>query len=423
MQSGFLGYKFSINLQMNKVFSILEYFLLLLIVLQFGCVYGIFEGFNRFVVYTPIFLAILLLFFLRKHIRFSHLKLVVLYLLGSMIPFITSPPEGYIEFIQKFILFLPLMFLLLSVLRSYGDGVVRSFLLKYSDIVFVIAIISLIMWLCGSVLHIISPTGILPYEWAKSKPVIPSFYGVYFETQTAKIAGLSICRNTSIFYEGPYYNMILCTAFLIEYYCRLGKNKYRMILLAITIISTITTTGMFFLLAFGAYHLYTKIQKSGCLLFMLLPLILICTYWGGSYLLESKQKDGEGSYNTRLETIMVDIETGFAHPLWGVGFMNGDFEGTNKFHEDQSNSLFYLFALGGIYGLALYVGALLIIPYINYKRNGDSRYFFIMLLFFCVFAMTLSLFSYLVLLFIAWNLSNLNKRNQSLVRRKIIQDK
>lgn len=399
---------------MKKIIFVLEYMLLFLITLQFGTVYSIFEGYTRFITYIPILLLMLLLFVNRKFIKPIHVIPVAIYLLGAIFPFFTSPSKG--QFTLCYLLFLPAMWLLLNALRCKGDKYVRSFLLKYSDIIVVLAIVSLIMWWLCSILQFVPPTGVMPYEWGKDEGFIPAYYGIYFETQEFHIGGFSIFRNTGIFYEGPFHNMILCCALLIEYYCRCKPSKFRITILVVAIVTTFTTTGMFFLLIFGSYYLLRKVSNAGCLVFTLFPMILTFSYIGGNYLLELKKETGEGSYNTRMETIIVDIETGLANPVFGVGLVGGEFKGVNKFHADQSNSLFYLFAQGGTYALILYVGTLLYIPFLYYKRTGDIRRMFIMLLFFIVFTVTLSLYTYLVLMFMAWGLSDMNKNKSRVVK-------
>lgn len=96
------------------------------------------------------------------------------------------------------------------------------------------------------------------------------------------------------------------------------------------------------------------------------------------------------------------------NPILGSNFIKGEFKGENSAQTDQSNSLFYLFACGGLYGIALYIIPLLYIPYIYYRKYKDSSWLFTMSVIFLVFIFTLSLHKYIILMFVAWGISNLD---------------
>ena len=74
----------------------------------------------------------------------------------------------------------------------------------------------------------------------------------------------------------------------------------------------------------------------------------------------------------------------------------------------RSNSLFAVFARGGLFVLILYIGALLLIPYLYYRKYKDPKWLYAMFCFFLVFTVTVSFLNYLTLLFIAWGMSNIN---------------
>ena len=87
----------------------------------------------------------------------------------------------------------------------------------------IIAVASLVMWFLCSILQVVPATSFFPYEWGSSIDFIPTYWGVYFETQSIAPLGEKIWRNTGIFNEGPMYNMALCVAFIIEYFIQKGE--------------------------------------------------------------------------------------------------------------------------------------------------------------------------------------------------------
>ncbi len=71
------------------------------------------------------------------------------------------------------------------------------------------------------------------------------------------------------------------------------------------------------------------------------------------------------------------------HPMLGVGLTLR--EGESLWHGKtlgRSNSLFAVFARGGLFVLILYIGALLLIPYLYYRKYKDPKWFYAMFCFF-----------------------------------------
>lgn len=144
---------------------------------------------------------------------------------------------------------------------------------------------------------------------------------------------------------------------------------------------------------------------------MLILLFLFGSILIADSIVDNKIKTGgDNSIKSRTEDIITCIEVGMKHPILGVGLV------TTK--EDKlvwegkefgySNSIFAIFARGGLYALSLYLIALILIPYLYYKKHRDKKLLFTMLCFFIVFSFTNSYAKYLTLIFLAWGLSNIN---------------
>ncbi|MCD8291999.1 MAG: hypothetical protein LUC91_10935 [Prevotella sp.] len=360
----------------------------------------------------PVFLLIVLILMSHYSIKKSINVYVLFYLVGAIVPMYALENGAYLGYIKSFVAILPLLWIYLSLRKSVGTSAYLSIFLKYSNLMVVLAVISLIMWLLCSLMHIIPPTARMPYEWAPNKFFIPSYYGIYFETQSIAPFGVKLCRNTGIFNEGPMYNMALCSALILECFIRPVKSKFKISILAITVFSTLTTTGQFFLLFLCGWYLYKKIIKQRVLLIFMIPLLLYGAFIGGSALMTNKiESGGYGSVNSRSNDIQRCIEIGFEHPLVGVGLVTkerlGGLSGIGK-EVGYSNSLFTVFARGGVYSLLLYIGGLLFIPYRYSRKYKDYHWFIAMLCFFLIFTITISYLKYLTLLFLAWGLSNIN---------------
>lgn len=319
--------------------------------------------------------------------------------------------HNYPSYIIRYVLILPLLWMYLSHRKEFGSSVYNSLFLKYSNVMVIIAVASLVMWFLCSILQVVPATSFFPYEWGSSIDFIPTYWGVYFETQSIAPLGEKIWRNTGIFNEGPMYNMALCVAFIIEYFIQPFRSKTKLWILVIAIFTTFTTTGQFFLMGIGIWSVFNRMgRRYRILLLLVVPILLYFGYVvAGMLLANKKATGGEDSMNLRTEDITWCMEAGMEHPMLGVGLTLR--EGESLWHGKtlgRSNSLFAVFARGGLFVLILYIGALLLIPYLYYRKYKDPKWFYAMFCFFLVFTVTVSFLNYLTLLFIAWGMSNIN---------------
>ena len=390
---------------------ILEYLLVFCIILEFNTPYLIFPEVKRMIQVFPIFILLGLLIISNYSITKKVNILVFIYLVGALFPMLALRDHNYPSYIIRYVLILPLLWMYLSHRKEFGSSVYNSLFLKYSNVMVIIAVASLVMWFLCSILQVVPATSFFPYEWGSSINFIPTYWGVYFETQSIAPLGEKIWRNTGIFNEGPMYNMALCVAFIIEYFIQPFRSKTKLWILAIAIFTTFTTTGQFFLMGIGIWSVFNRMgRRYRILLLLVVPILLYFGYVvAGTLLANKKATGGEDSMNLRTEDITWCMEAGMEHPMLGVGLTLR--EGESLWHGKtlgRSNSLFAVFARGGLFVLILYIGALLLIPYLYYRKYKDPKWFYAMFCFFLVFTVTVSFLNYLTLLFIAWGMSNIN---------------
>ena len=390
---------------------ILEYLLVFCIILESNTPYLIFPEVKRMIQVFPIFILLGLLIISNYSITKKVNILVFIYLVGALFPMLALRDHNYPSYIIRYVLILPLLWMYLSHRKEFGSSVYNSLFLKYSNVMVIIAVASLVMWFLCSILQVVPATSFFPYEWGSSIDFIPTYWGVYFETQSIAPLGEKIWRNTGIFNEGPMYNMALCVAFIIEYFIQPFRSKTKLWILAIAIFTTFTTTGQFFLMGIGIWSVFNRMgRRYRILLLLVVPILLYFGYVvAGTLLANKKATGGEDSMNLRTEDITWCMEAGMEHPMLGVGLTLR--EGESLWHGKtlgRSNSLFAVFARGGLFVLILYIGALLLIPYLYYRKYKDPKWFYAMFCFFLVFTVTVSFLNYLTLLFIAWGMSNIN---------------
>lgn len=395
---------------MGRIRTILEYLLVFCIILEFYTPYTVPAFTKRVVQLLPIIILGILIVNSRYTIMKKINVYVFIYMAGAVFPLLVLSNQAYMAYILRYVIILPLLWIYLYLRKCAGATEYLSVFFKYSNTMTVLAAVSVIMWLLCSVLQAVPITSFAPYEWA-GRDSVPSYLGIYFETQSTSLFGLQIWRNSGIFNEGPMYNMALCVAFAIEYFIRPQKSKERIWILAVTILTTQTTTGQLFLIGIVGWTLYTKWRKYFVLLVVMLPFLVLGSLWAANRIIEDKiEKGGDVSVNDRTDDILTCLEIGMGHPVLGIGLVAA--RGEQVLWQGKefgfSNSLFAVFARGGLFGLALYVVALLLIPYLYYRKYGNARWLLAMVCFFVVFSFTNSSAKYLTFLFLAWGLSNID---------------
>lgn len=399
-------------MKIESVRTILEYALVTCIILEFNTVYMAMPFFKQVVRVLPAFILLCLILMTPQTFSKKINAFIIAYFIGALFPMLNIGSDSYMGYIKTYVVILPLFWIYLSKRKVKGCDAYLSLFYGYSKVMTLFAGISLVMWLLCSILQIIPMTNMALYAWGTGVQFVPSYYNIYFETQTTNLFGESIIRNDSFFNEGPMHNMALCVALAIEYFMHTQKSKMRITILSISIITTLTTTGQLFLIALLAWHVFSKsTRRYRAFVIILAPVIIFAVYTIAIMAMDFKNSDakGESSVLARSKDIQNCIEAGMKYPILGVGIVQSeDIVSWHGYQLGSSNSLFAVFARGGLYTLILYLGSLLIIPLIYYRKYKHLNWLLTMLFYFGLFVITVSFLRYLTLLFMAWGLSNLD---------------
>lgn len=374
-----------------------------MVILEFNTPYTYFPVIGKMVTLSIITLSMFLILLNWKNLSIDFFAFVLLITIGAIFPFFNVYEGKTIAYIKLYFVILPLLLILTSSYMSEERESVSHLFIKFSNIVAVIAIISLFFWFLGSTLELIPSTAIIPNSWGGDR-FIPTYFGIYFETQVGAAYKIgSMIRNSGIFNEAPMYNMILCTALSVELFLRPRICIKRLILITLTIITTISTTGLIFMFVVYAIKGYNSFaSKYRLQMILLLPIFLFASLFVMNSILENKKETGEGSYSSRSRDIVKCIEVGLEHPISGVGvFFKSEENSSDSRSYGYSNSLFGVFAHGGFYLLTLYVLSLLIIPIVSYFRDRNLSFFIFMLSYFLLFSFTVSQYKCLTILLVA----------------------
>ncbi|WP_448279513.1 hypothetical protein [Clostridium perfringens] len=164
-----------------------------------------------------------------------------------------------------------LVMLTIYYIDKFNNDNWNGLILKISNIIFILATISLVFFVFSSILKLINPTSNFLLKWGIERE-IPSYYNLYYETQVIKLGNNLIPRNTGIFMEAPIYNFVLSTSLIIELFLdNIGKfRNVKIVIILITILTTLSSTGIIVLtliLLFWFYfnngiNLFNKLKNN-----------------------------------------------------------------------------------------------------------------------------------------------------------------
>ena len=311
--------------------TILEYlfFLFLLISTRSIFVHLLNESSNdRIIKSFILFISLLILLFNIKSVKIeknSSLGIISYYLVAISLLFynIFIIREGILAFIFNLILLLPVFGMLCRI--YYLNNRLLGFLHKYSDVVTIIAAISLFFWGFGSILGIIEPNISLSYTWVDQDGIeINGYYYLYFETQRINLLGFEGWRNTSIFVEGPMFNIVLLVALVNLLFLDKRSKKsinIKSLIILISIFSVLSTTGIFLSIFILLYKFYFRNRLTRKRILFLLSLTPVLLYAAILFLYNlALDKAQTGSASMRVDDIYAGIMAWLDSPIVGNGY-------------------------------------------------------------------------------------------------------
>ena len=264
-----------------------------------------------------------------------------------------------------------LMPILLICFWIYNNLSLSERLLKvYSNIMIILAIISLIMWFSCSIASFLPLNTKLLVGWGRNS-YIYGFFNIYYETQSIDFLFFSGVRNTGIFIEAPMYSFCLSLALLIELFIENKVNKKRIMILIVTIMTTVSTTGIgcILLSLFLKYTTDMEAKEKGkkFLKIIFSCMFMIIVLFISNIILENKYSTN--SFSVRMNDLFLQFE------IWKNNFWIGKSFNSNQF--GSSNSIMVILADGG-----LFLGVFYLIPFKILWENKIKEFSFILLIIF-----------------------------------------
>ena len=363
----------------SKISSVIDVILMFFLIISTNSIYVNIEDAYNFNNYITI---LILVSFVCKIILFKISKEIfnkILILLGGyysiviLISIINFSKFTINNVLYYFINF-PLLLVIILLLREQNK--LQTWLINFINITTLLAIISLFFWILVSNLNIIAPTDYLINKWSDGGVAV-SYYNIYFETQRIAIMDNVIIRNSGIFAEAPMWNLILSIALMIQTLF-LGRNNYKTFILVLTILSTVSTTGIYIIGLIIAYKIIFEVSGwKKYITLILVPILLLVL----SFVWENKSETVSASI--RFDDYKAGIQAWFDSVFFGSGFLNGlrviesYMDTTIRGNLGYSNSLFIILAQGGIILFILYLLPMMLIL-VRRKYSYNTKFFIVL---------------------------------------------
>lgn len=414
----------SISKMHSNIFELLEYLFVIITILQCNSVFFYMKSTpipNIIELSWPVllFLMVVILFIKTSKIEsktISSFYYFILYfsfyifiiLLINMINYHFSLP--LFKYFTEAILAAILLYML------FLCGNLNSLFYKFENIVLVISVISIVFWILSlfnfptNVNVVTSGDGYLRNGVEDISQTIPGYFYIHFLAQgRVGFLGISIIRNTGIFFEAPTYSSVLVIALLVELFLR-NNNRiitYKTTILLITILSTTSTNGLIIAICSVTYCEIMKLinkknYRYSIYYLYIIPFILIFSIIL-FYLLVSNKANGNillSSFNIRMNDFSSTLATWKSHLIIGSGFGNNrsiiEHMASWRFMDggttNVSIGLTNILANGGIILGAFYIMPVILSHFVSYKIFGLSIFSFVLLIlegveFFYIFIM------------------------------------
>ncbi len=357
----------------NRINIYLQYLLVFFVILDSRSVFAhIYDSNLGKFLSVFIILDLLAIFIINfnKKLKKNTILFLLAYFIYISIFFLLGVQDSRLSFLSSFFVIFPLMFLMFSV---FDKEQIQNLLKAYINVMFVIAFVSLVFYIGGSLLKLVEPNVSLNIDWGGLQSIYGYHY-LHFDSQTTVIFDQVLLRNSSIFVEGPMFalHLILAMGFAL-FYKKNMFNKYT-IVFGLSIISSLSLTGMLISLFLILYRFlfYNKNKNIRFLKIMVIFFVLII----GLFLFYDKAETR--SYNIRGDDFRAGYLAWKEHKIMGNGFMNNELAVSfmsdfRSYNTGLSSSLVIVLVQGGIY-LALFYLFPFVIGFLKYLLHGKNLY-------------------------------------------------
>ena len=342
------------KIKKTTVITVLEYLLMLSAVL-YSSMWALFTSAqsNTFSRIFIIILGVLLL------LNFGNISRAGIYraaaAFGFFAVFLFFTRYNYIRTVLYLILPFCLSILYLSTLKMQQQK--NRLLLYLSDIIVVLSAVSLVLYLLGTQLGFLSPTGQVRVWWAEEERVINTYFHLLYEAQDVTFFGITTMRNCSIFPEAPAFAAYLAVSVGAELFLRKKRSPSRLTVLLLATVTGFSAKAVLLAAAALVLNFLFWEKKSKPLIFAKAALVVAAAVFAFIVLADKAKSH---SFYIRLDDFQAAVKAFVKNPLFGAGYYNDSavithFDYAYRANNGLSMGLAVLAAQGGLWLLLFYL--------------------------------------------------------------------
>lgn len=203
----------------------------------------------------------------------------------------------------------------IHILREIEE--LELFLRSFVNTMAILAVLSIVIWLLGSLLHVVIPSSTYETHWAGYASQVDSYFNLQYEVQRQEIPTLGVFfRNTGLYTEAPMYSYALCIALCFEALFQKRSRKAVVTVLALCIITTASVTGLIVVIGLFLYKTVKRVDSQVRIMMVFIVVIVGLTLMGSLLI----YKYGSISGSTRLDDFKSGMLAWFESPIFGLGF-------------------------------------------------------------------------------------------------------
>ena len=230
------------------------------------------------------------------------------------------------RFAYLFLFGLPCLVMTFSAMQRQGR--LLKLFYRLVNVVCVLGAVSVFFWVFGVLLGWIQPNMKTEIKWGHFTE-IDGFCGIHFAFQqdTTFFKGQHLYRNSGIFAEAPMLNLWTDLALAVELLLKDKPSKLKVTVLCVTIVTTLSTTGLIFIaLCFGLWGLL-HVKKIGklqpwCKWLLIGGLTVVAAAAGYALYRLMAVKIQTVSFLMRISDYVGAVVLWLKHPVFGSGFAN-----------------------------------------------------------------------------------------------------
>lgn len=244
----------------------------------------------------------------------------------------------------------------------------------FINIMFVLALGSLVLWILGPVLGKLAPTASYFIERGDKTRLFNNFYYICFSCHEMDFMDFFVAPNNCIFREKAFAATLFAIALIGELFVTKRRSIIVVTIFAAAMLSTVSATSIVLGLVIIALFMFSRSNLKISLSHIITLIVAIVIVSILQNVMEDKLDTHSGE--SRLSDLTNGIAAWINHPLFGYGY--NPQQVYTQYSTGYSSSISIILISGGIYLMSLYIIPLLKTLRTSFRKADSSMLCFVL---------------------------------------------